>query len=387
MTVKKAIGKIHLWLGLASGLVVFIVSITGCIFVFEKELFAVFNRELVDVHLPKNAKTLSLTALQKTAQQALGVADTVTRVTMYGQPERAWEFDAFNVDKKKASRGFWAATGVRWKRAFVNPYTGKVNGVIDLRYDFFTTIRAIHQHLYLNARIGSLIVGSATLIFVVMLLSGLFLWWPKNRAAAKQRFSLKWKATTRWKRKNYDLHNVLGFYILVFGLFIALTGMVWSFTWWENTVYKMFDGRINKVELLPNPNQPPIKHQQANVLDLAAQKLTTQNPSYHSIFLSINKSANMLVTVANFKDNSLWSGYNYYLFDLTTGKQYADLLQKNKTIGQKWRNSNYDLHTGKTLGYAGMTMAFCVSFICASLPVTGFYIWWGRKRKKNLRRY
>jgi uncharacterized iron-regulated membrane protein len=42
---------------------------------------------------------------------------------------------------------------------------------------------------------------------------------------------------------------------------------------------------------------------------------------------------------------------------------------------------NYDIHTGAILGLPGKFLAFFASLICASLPVTGVYVWWGRKNK------
>jgi uncharacterized iron-regulated membrane protein len=52
---------------------------------------------------------------------------------------------------------------------------------------------------------------------------------------------------------------------------------------------------------------------------------------------------------------------------------------------------NYDIHTGAILGLPGKILMFFASLICATLPVTGFVIWWGRRKKspkhirKNLR--
>jgi uncharacterized iron-regulated membrane protein len=58
---------------------------------------------------------------------------------------------------------------------------------------------------------GTYVVGIPVIIFLIMLITGIVLWWPKNKAARKQRFRFQWKDTTQWKRKNYDLHNILGF--------------------------------------------------------------------------------------------------------------------------------------------------------------------------------
>jgi uncharacterized iron-regulated membrane protein len=64
MTPKKLIGKIHLWLGLLSGIVVFIVSITGAIYVFEEELNHLFYHDRYFVEVPENAERVSLNALK-----------------------------------------------------------------------------------------------------------------------------------------------------------------------------------------------------------------------------------------------------------------------------------------------------------------------------------
>ena len=80
-------------------------------------------------------------------------------------------------------------------------------------------------------------MATATLVFLVMLISGLILWWPKNKKATKQRFSIKWNA--RWRRKNYDLHNVLGFYATWIAIILAVTGLVWGFEWFAQGYYRL----------------------------------------------------------------------------------------------------------------------------------------------------
>ena len=94
----------------------------------------------------------------------------------------------------------------------------------------------------LLGEVGNQIVGYGTLIFLVMLISGIVLWWPKNKAALKQRYKFSWKTTTRWKRKNYDLHNVLGFYTSWIVVFMAITGLVWSFQWFDKGLYYVLSG-------------------------------------------------------------------------------------------------------------------------------------------------
>ena len=70
--------------------------------------------------------------------------------------------------------------------------------------------------------------------------------------------------------------------------------------------------------------------------------------------------------------------FDQYSGQLLNKKTYAD-----KNNGEKIRSLNYAIHSGGILGLPGKILAFFASLISASLPVTGFYIWWGRNNKKK----
>src|ERR1700748_67731 len=90
---KYWIGQIHLWLGLASGLVVLIVSITGCLFVFQKEISESIYKN--KYFIKPSGITLPLSVLQQNAQNALGAGRPINFITTYRQPDRTWEFMAY----------------------------------------------------------------------------------------------------------------------------------------------------------------------------------------------------------------------------------------------------------------------------------------------------
>ncbi|MEM0941440.1 MAG: PepSY-associated TM helix domain-containing protein [Bacteroidota bacterium] len=104
----------------------------------------------------------------------------------------------------------------------MNLYTSEVLEIKDVTSDFFQTIFAINWSLFLKEDIGQTIVGFATLLFVIMLITSLVLWWPQNKKAFKVNTWFRWKSDTKWKRKNYDLHNIVGFYSMFLVIFIAL---------------------------------------------------------------------------------------------------------------------------------------------------------------------
>lgn len=371
---KKIVGKVHLWLGLTSGLVVFVISVTGCILAFEQEfksmLFPYLHAEVQEGKTPlPPSQLIAIAGKYITDKQPNGVN--------YAGPG------------KTVSVMYYGADPDYYYQVFMDPYSGKVLKVWSEEEDFFHFILHGHFYLWLPPKIGQPVVASATLVFLVMLISGLILWWPKNKSAAKQRFSIKWSA--RWRRKNYDLHNVMGFYVMIIAMVLALTGLVWGFEWFSNATYFATTGkslRDVKIPVSDTTRYAGDKTAAIRVVDQAWAGLQQQLPKTAGMFVYTPQSkAEALNIFVNLRPGTYYKGDNYY-FDQYTLKpleangpyagKYADA-----GVGDKLRKMNYDIHTGAIWGLAGKIMMFCASLICASLPVTGVMIWWGRKKKQK----
>lgn len=374
---KKISGWLHLWLGLLSGTVVFIVAVTGCIFVFEEDLFNLIHHRLVYV-APASTAPVPLLQLYHIAQKKLGTKKKIGQVEIYPEANRSYVFTAAQNNKEK---GWTYFQGIDYREElYINPYTGQITGVVDKKYEFFNVVRRIHQQLLLRNEIGSMIVGSCCLMFLALLITGFILWFPKNKATWKQRFTIKWKA--RWRRVNYDAHNVGGLYVLPVAMLLVVTGLVWSFDWWENSIYKLLGDRSKpglKVE-------QPIAKEDTRVLtdpiDVALKESVERTPVYEKLILSFPEKKTQPLRVSVIMGaHSGWQASNTYYYHSQTGEAFYQFLQQDKTLGMKWRNSNYGIHTGSIYGWPTKIMAALASLICASLPVTGFYIWWGRRKK------
>ncbi|PTS91355.1 PepSY domain-containing protein [Pedobacter sp. HMWF019] len=379
--VRKIAGFLHLWLGLASGIVVFIVAVTGCIFVFQKEISELIYRDKFFVTAPLQAKILPLSQMKSTAEQALHVPNV--SVTTYSDPSRAWEFMYFKGGDPKALTFFGAVDS--YKSAFINPYTGKITGMIDYESDFFVIVKYLHWSLLLNTPYGQPIVGYSTLIFVILLGTGMVLWWPKNlkKANFNKSFKISWKA--KFKRLNYDLHNVPGFYAMLITLVLALTGMVWAMSWFQTAVYVVASRSITppkQVSFASDSTKAALK----SPIDIAFDVAKQQFPDARRIFLYVpDRGAPKSATISA---NGYRGKEDYYDTDVLhldqfTGKLLGRENFKDKNSGEKLIRMNYDIHVGVVLGLPGKILAFMGSFIAASLPVTGFMIWLGRKKKKK----
>ncbi|MFT4062239.1 MAG: PepSY-associated TM helix domain-containing protein [Edaphocola sp.] len=370
-TFRKWMGKIHLWLGLASGIIVCFLGLTGCLLAFEKEI-----ENLTQPYrfvAARNEQLLAPSALQ---QIAVGHLPGKKLHSISYQPGKA------------SVAAFYNGKPAYYYLVFMDPYSGKILKTKDMSRDFFRIMISGHYSLFLPVKIGQPIVASATLVFVLMMVSGIILWWPKNKAARKQRFSVKWNA--QWRRTNYDLHNVLGFYMTFIAVFVALTGLVMGFQWFSKSVYWLGSGgkaRIDYAVPLSDTLQPTLaRHVPAT--DVLWQQMRQKNPAYQGVMdvhFPESKAASIEIAM-NPDDGTYWRA-DYYFFDQNTLKElsvkHAFGKKKDTNGGDMLLRMNYDIHVGAIAGLPGKILVFGGSLICTSLPITGFLIWRGRKKKKK----
>lgn len=366
---KKKIGFLHLWLGLISGLVVFILGITGAVYAFSDELKEVFYTDRLHVEVPSNKEKLPFEKLVSIAETAIGQDHKISRAELPNAPGKTYMFRALKLNKEGI--GYWNYYKYYYK-VYINPYTGKVVKLENTKKEFFNIILAAHMNLLLGDKIGHQIVRYSVICFVLLLLSGIILWWPKNLKTTKNSLTIKFKA--KFKRLNYDLHNVLGFYAAMILLVISLTGLAWSF---ELTSEKKSGVRSDTTLVATK-----ILHGEI----LAKTNSLSPKASYFLYNFPAQKSGTVNIT-AYMSNNHLYEK-TQYKYDQYSGK----LLEKGESFEKlnpisKLKALNYDLHTGSAIGFPGKVLAFLASLIAASLPITGllFYLFKKKRSKKSNR--
>lgn len=111
------------------------------------------------------------------------------------------------------------------------------------RLPFFRKVMHIHRWLLDtpakrgDKTIGKTLVGVSTIVFVLTLISGLFIWWPRNAKVLRNRLTIKFNKG--WKRLFLDMHISLGFWCMLLLLLMALTGLTWSFKWYREGFYTL----------------------------------------------------------------------------------------------------------------------------------------------------
>lgn len=384
--IKKWSAKLHLWFGLSVGIIVFIVSLTGTMYVFKDEVQSILRKDAVYVKAETITQTpLSIEVLKEKVALEVNEKFPVSSVEIPLDRSKSYRFLYYEKDKQ--AWNYFDEVKIN-KLVYVNPYNGRIQGVYNEKYDLFPILKSIHWSLLLKADWGKYVVGIPTVLFIIMLITGIILWWPKNKNARKTRFRFDWKNVKTWKRKNYDLHNILGFYVSFIALLLSLSGIYFAYPWVKNTFNFTLSGsaELPKEKELESPDSLLAKN--SSVYDLAARQTRALYPASSSFRIPLNgknkkgkELKNIPVTV--YGEDGKFAVRNQLAFDQYSGKLLVNKPHQQLTAAEQYAHANYDVHTGSYFGLMGKVIWFTAGLLCTSLPVTGFLIWWGKRKKQR----
>ena len=385
MTVRKLFRKLHLWLSLPFGLIIMTTCLTGALLVFEKEITELVRHDSYTIPVRKTGR-LSLQSLLERVASETPDSVQITSVTIPSDFRRA-----YTVGLSKPRRA-----GV-----LVDPYTGKIVGQSG-RLPFFTTVRELHRWLLDSMKPdsegifwGRVIVGTSTLLFVFILLTGLFLWWPKKLKGVGKRLKISLRQGRQ--RLFYDLHTVGGVYVFVLLLAMAMTGLTWSFEWYRTGFYKVFGAEIaeggkgDKGSKKDKGKDAP-REEGAEQAKLPASYIYWEEVVEYVIEVSeadyteiTVKDGEVEVPLAGLGNSRAADSFR---FDKKTGQMTEYKAYSEVKRDKKLRGWIYSIHTG---AWGGLFTRICyvlAALFGASLPLTGYYIFyqrkWGKKRKAKV---
>jgi len=381
---KKWSAKLHLWLGLSVGIVVFIVSLTGTMYVFKDEIQNQLRKDVIYVKSETiTQQPLSIEMLKEKVSMEINEKYPLSSVEIYLDKNKSYEF--LYIEKDKKAWNYFDEIKIN-KLVYVNQYNGQILRIYNEKYDLFPILKAIHWSLLLKSDWGKYVVGIPVILFIILLITGIVLWWPKNKKMKKGRFSVDWKNVKTWKRKNYDLHNILGFYASFIALLLSLSGIYFAYPWVKNAFNFTLSGSLELPKEKEIKSTDSLSRKNKTVFDLTekeTRKLYSSSSSFRIPLNGKNKKGKELknIPVIIYGEDGKFAIRNQLVFDKYSGKLLADKPHQNLTNAEKYANANYDIHTGSYFGIIGKIIWFLAGLICASLPVTGFLVWLGKKKK------
>ena len=385
---KKTFRKIHLWLSVPTGIIITLVCFSGAMLVFEKEITEAIKPELYFVK-EANGQPIPMQQLMEKVEETLPDSVSISGVTVFADSTRTYQ-----VSLSKPRRA----------SIYVNQYTGEVTGRSE-RLPFFNTMFRLHRWLLGSSLgVGKLLTGICTLVLVFILITGILMWLTNRNKPLKA--SLAIHVTKGWGRFWHDLHVAGGIYTTIFLLAMALTGLTWSFSWYRTGFYACFgvessekggahgeggnshgegrgsrgegryshgDGRNNhegkRGEGRGFHRRSPYRHWE-DVLNEVALK----NPGYQQITLKPE--------VAEVVPEGRLSmrAADKYSYDRRSGEITDVQLYSAGKKDTKVRSGVYMVHTGSWGGIITRILNFLAAFIGATLPLTGYWLWFRRNR-------
>ncbi|QEM05765.1 PepSY domain-containing protein [Mucilaginibacter rubeus] len=387
---------IHLYLSLAAGVIIFCSCLTGTMLVFEKEIQQALHPRRYFVE--PQEKRLPLANLTAGVLKQIPKSKLAT-VMAYDDPERAVEV-ALIVPEKKGKKPADAPktekhSGVHPKKdakpkdaersnltAFVNPYTGQIVDQFNRRQTFLYSVEMFHRYLLGGKNsLGDWVISLSTLFFLVILVTGVILWWPKTKAIMKQRLKIKWNGSS--KRLTHDVHIVTGFYTSIFLIIICASGLVMTFKWANNTLFFLTGSKVVAKEDIKAPlsvYQPGIT---AISPDAAVSVLGNKITDAENYTIRYPRDTAAVYTFNVLKKGSVELATDTYYVDQYSGKLAGSALYADKSLGQRIRGVIKPIHTGSIYGWPTQALAFLVTLISLIFPVTGVMMWLNRIRKKR----
>jgi uncharacterized iron-regulated membrane protein len=363
MTLRKALFWTHLAAGVTAGIVILILSVTGVLLAFERQVIAWVDRGARSAPPAGGPGRPSIDAILASIP-ARGDASP-SAITLRSDPFSPAEV-SFGRDQV----------------LLADAYTGKPLGESAPRTRrFFRATEDLHRWLgagVAHRAAGRAVTGACNLAFLVLLISGPILWLPRRWSWPALRSVLAFRRGLSGRARDFNWHNVLGIWCAAPLLVIVLSGVVMSYPWANNFVY-----RITGTEPPARGNTPRAEgearapgrargHRPRAAFDPLWEKAEQQVPGWKSITMRISPSGRGPV---NFTIDRGDGGRPDLRAQLAVNTQTGEVVRwepfSSYNSGRRVRSWLRFLHTGEASGLIGQTIAAVVSAGAAVLVWTG----------------
>lgn len=376
-SLRRVIFWAHLVCGVVAGLIILVMSATGVLLTYEKQMLLWADTRNYQIAVPAGTERMPIEDLLAKVQAAQNATPTGITVRADQQMPAAVSFD-------------------RGRTVYVNPYTGEAMGEgAQGTRNFFRTVTDWHRWLGTEGEgraTGRMITGVCNLAFLFIVVSGLYLWFPRSLTWAQFKNILWFRRGLPGKARDFNWHNVIGFWSLAPLFLIVLSGVTISFAWAGNLVYRVVGE--NPPAPAARPATAAQESQTAKKAPLATAGLNSlwaraeqHSPGWKS--LSVRFPASAEAPLAFTIDHGTGGEPHKratLILDRTTGETLKWETFASFTKGRQLRSFLRFAHTGEVAGIVGQTIAGIVSLGGVVLVWTGLALAWRRFRAWKERR-
>jgi len=385
--------KIHRWLGLALAAFIVLAGITGTALAFHDQLDAWLNPHLFRVEARESR--LSPLELRARAEKLVPEA-RVNDVVLRGGPEDAVMYFL----GKRANPATGEPYAIAKNQLFVDPYTGaelgrRLSSQVSLnREHFMEAVFRLHRYLLLGDT-GSWILVFVAIPWLLSSLIGFYLTLPprgrRSFSAWKRSWRVQWKAPL--PRLSFDLHRATGLWLWPLLILQALgavrvtlgdTGLLDPVLSAVVPVYS--PGAALETHVQP-VDEPPLSWKEA--LPLARRLMAERAPRegievYDEAALSLDREAGLYIYSVRSSEDAFDSGETKLYFSAVDGKA-LDLVHPNRAAGNAIASWLGALHRARVGGTPYKSLVSLVGLAATALAITGFIVWYKRRRSARSR--
>lgn len=387
----------HFYAGLFVAPFMILLALTGIVYLFKPQLDPLLYRDLMVVEAGHH---------RQDADSLMAQVHQVYPKGHVGQYLPA-------VDAQRSAQ-FVVHDAGRELNVFIDPYTGKVLGEQDAKYNLQAVARALHGELMIGT-VGDRLVELAAGWGIVLVVSGVYLWWPRGRKTG----GVFWpRLNARGRLLWRDLHAVSGFWGAALLLVMLLSGMTWTGMWgkqyadlWNRFPVAMWNDvpksdqearELNNahrqtvpwaMENTPMPQSgahaehaghhmmsnapaaPQVSLQQ--VEDIASARKV--EPGYS---ITLPTTAEGVFTIAVFADDPRNDATLHV--DQYTGRILADVRWQDYSTVARATEMGVMLHEGKMFGALNQVIILLVCLMILLGSVSGLVMWWKRRPVSGL---
>jgi sulfite reductase (NADPH) flavoprotein alpha-component len=384
---KNAFFQIHWFVGITAGIVLGIVGITGGMLSFEHQIVDWLNRDVRRVEVRTEAPLPAPMLLSRIAENNPG--RSITALALDSDPGHAARV-TFAPEGGGARGGEGGGgRGPRGETRYVNPYTAAlIQGDADKGEGFFRGTRSLHRWLVVGTfgdrDVGRQVVGASTMLCVFLALSGIYLRWPRNNHTWRSWLALDF--TLKGRGFLWNLHAVIGTWVLFFYLLMSLTGLQWSYEWYRDGLYKLAgverpaqrggEGGGERNREARAPSTPDI------TTAWAAFESATQATGYSSANIDVSMRDGQIQIRYLDADPAHERASNTIALDPASGAITRHERYDGKPFGGKLTSSIFVLHSGSFFGMPGVILFMLASLAMPLFTVTGWMMYLERRKRK-----
>lgn len=336
--------KLHRIGGVAAGLLLLILGVSGSVMAFSGQIDCVLHPSLFKV-VPKG-QPLSLSQLASNAASVLHAGESIGTSLPSTRADASDSFIVFGAPHRIP------------RQIFVDQYTGRVLGSLS-SVRFTSIMKELHS-------IAG-VLGCSSIILVFLVLSGLYLWWPRKQ--------IKIGLSGNVQRLSFDLHNVIGLFASLFLFLFAVTGIYMAL---GPPSYAITSKPVTQPAFsTPHVGLKPVS------LDLVATAAKHVLPGATVLWIVIPRQPSEAYFVKmRFPEDRSDNGSSAVWIDQFSGKVITVANSRAVPLGNKLQTISRVIHTGAVFGDGGRAFAAFMSLILALQILTGLLLWWNRSRRK-----